>query len=322
MVDGCLVEIRPATIALGDEKIVSHKVHTTHVHQYGKNVTIMRNVTIIHATDGSVGLCFLRPNKTTNGPFEVTELVLNGTAERNCGVQVGDTILAVNGRDISCLSAADVALLVCGQPATALELAILTSNTGKTHTKIPTLEDKKKAAIDQTRKEAEADAKTLKKVAQEEADKIRKEAVASAETLKKSAQEEARQLQEETDKTRKEAETEAKILKKMAQEEAEKTLKESAMSAEALKKANSHTESCAEHHDVKSWGVDQVFFELCKFPTEGVQSGEVDGESLVKLYQDPDAESLFTTPAPDGLGFNKLMFKGRLQKEMEKLVSK
>ena len=140
--------------------------------------------------------------------------------------------------------------------------------------------------------------------------------------MKKSAQEEARQLQEETDKTRKEAETEAKILKKMAQEEAEKTLKEAEASAEALKKANSHTESCAEHHDVKSWGVDQVFFELCKFPTEGVQSGEVDSESLVKLYQDPDAESLFTTPAADGLGFNKLMFKGRLQKEMEKLVSK
>ena len=142
--------------------------------------------------------------------------------------------------------------------------------------------------------------------------------------MKKSAQEEARQLQEETDKTRKEAEAEAKILKKMAQEEAEKTLKEAEASAEALKKANSHTESCAEHHDVKSWGVDQViaFFERCKFPTEGVQAGEVDGESLVKLYQDPDAESLFTTPAPDGLGFNKLMFKGRLQKEMEKFVSK
>jgi transcriptional regulator with XRE-family HTH domain len=95
-------------------------------------------------------------------------------------------------------------------------------------------------------------------------------------------------------------------------------------SAEALKTANSHTESCAEHHDVKSWGVEQViaFFEGCKFPTEGVQAGEVDGESLVNLYQDPDAERLFTTPAPDGLGFNKVMFKGKFKKEMEKLVSK
>jgi serine/threonine protein kinase len=95
-------------------------------------------------------------------------------------------------------------------------------------------------------------------------------------------------------------------------------------SADALKTANSHTESCAEPHDVKSWGVEQViaFFERCKFPTEGVQAGEVDGESLVNLYQDPDAEILFTTPAPDGLGFNKVMFKGKFKKEMEKLVSK
>jgi len=84
------------------------------------------------------------------------------------------------------------------------------------------------------------------------------------------------------------------------------------------------SESNTEHSDVRSWGVEQVlaFFERCKFPTEGVQSGEVDGESLVNLYQEPDAESLFTAPAPNGLGFNKLMFKGRFKKEMEKLVAK
>jgi hypothetical protein len=46
----------------------------------------------------------------------------------------------------------------------------------------------------------------------------------------------------------------------------------------------------------------------------------VNGESLVNLYADPDAESLFTAPAPDGLGFNKLMFKGRLKTEMQKLL--
>jgi hypothetical protein len=44
----------------------------------------------------------------------------------------------VSGRDISSLSAADVALLVRGQPATALELAILTSNTGRLHDTLPT----------------------------------------------------------------------------------------------------------------------------------------------------------------------------------------
>ena len=50
--------------------------------------------------------------------------------------------------------------------------------------------------------------------------------------------------------------------------------------------------------------------------------GDITGESLVNLYQDPDAESLFTSPAPDRLGFNKLMFKDRFKKEMEKLVAK
>ena len=41
----------------------------------------------------------------------------------------------------------------------------------------------------------------------------------------------------------------------------------------------------------------------------------------MNLYQNPDAESLFTAPSPDGLVFNKLMFKGRFKKEMEKLVA-
>ena len=83
------------------------------------------------------------------------------------------------------------------------------------------------------------------------------------------------------------------------------------------------TESAAEPDSIESWGVEQVlaFFERCKFPTEGIQAGEVDGQSLVNLYQDPDAESLFMAPAPDGLGFNKLMFKGRFKKEMDKLVA-
>ena len=94
---------------------------------------------------------------------------------------------------------------------------------------------------------------------------------------------------------------------------------------DSLSACSSAVTECNTVHDhVRSWGVEQVlaFFERCKFPTEGVLSGEVDGESLVNLYQDPDAESLFTVPAPDGLGFNKLMFKGRFKKEMEKLVAK
>jgi len=84
------------------------------------------------------------------------------------------------------------------------------------------------------------------------------------------------------------------------------------------------TELCeAEPAGIESWGVEQVleFFERCKFPTEGIRAGQVDGGSLLELYQDADAQSLFMAPAPDGLGFNKLMFKGRFKKEMDKLVA-
>jgi len=69
---------------------------------------------------------------------------------------------------------------------------------------------------------------------------------------------------------------------------------------------------------VKGWSVDQVlgFFESCKFPTAGVSAGQVDGNTLVSLWEDSDVEAIFTAPAPDGLGFNKLMFRGRLKREM------
>ena len=73
---------------------------------------------------------------------------------------------------------------------------------------------------------------------------------------------------------------------------------------------------------IESWRVEEVlaFFKQYNFPTEGIKAGEVDGKSLVNLYQDSDAESLFMAPAPDGLGFNKLMFKGRFKKEIDILM--
>ena len=84
------------------------------------------------------------------------------------------------------------------------------------------------------------------------------------------------------------------------------------------------TESAAEPEGIETWGVEKVlaFFERCNFPPEGTQAGIVDGASLLALYQDPDADSLFMGPTPDGFGFNKLMFKGRFKKEMERLVAK
>ena len=72
---------------------------------------------------------------------------------------------------------------------------------------------------------------------------------------------------------------------------------------------------------VEQWDVDQVlsFFEQCKFPTAGVVEGQVDGKTLLSLYQDKDAEAIFTTKTPEGMGFNRLLFRGRFKKEMTNL---
>jgi hypothetical protein len=72
---------------------------------------------------------------------------------------------------------------------------------------------------------------------------------------------------------------------------------------------------------VEQWGVEQVlsFFEQCNFPTAGVMAGEVDGRTLLRLFQDDDAEAIFTASAPEGMGFNRLLFKGRFKKEMANL---
>jgi hypothetical protein len=101
-------------------------------------------------------------------------------------------------------------------------------------------------------------------------------------------------------------------------DEAESVVHEVAVSAKA-------------HHGLANWSKEEVlsFFEHCKFPTAGIEVGEVDGGSLLNLYRAytdatnahtaKDAEELFTTPAPEGLGLNKLMFRGRFKSEMAKL---
>jgi hypothetical protein len=72
---------------------------------------------------------------------------------------------------------------------------------------------------------------------------------------------------------------------------------------------------------VEQWGVEQVlsFFEQCKFPTAGVMAGQVDGMTLLSLFQDDDAEAIFTAPAPAGMGFNRILFKSRFKREMANL---
>jgi len=74
---------------------------------------------------------------------------------------------------------------------------------------------------------------------------------------------------------------------------------------------------------VHAWDVDQVLamFERHKFPAEGVRQGQVDGATLVSLWREGDAEGLFTAAPPDGLGFGKLLFRGRFTTEMRKLLA-
>jgi len=57
-------------------------------------------------------------------------------------------------------------------------------------------------------------------------------------------------------------------------------------------------------------------FRRFKFPTEYIVANVINGQALMDLYEDADAETLFTAPAPRGLGFNKILFRGRFKNEM------
>jgi len=75
---------------------------------------------------------------------------------------------------------------------------------------------------------------------------------------------------------------------------------------------------------IVSWSKEDVliFFQRCNFPTEGVETGELDGSALLELLNADDAEVLFTEPVPDGLGFNKVLFRGRFQSEIRSAMAK
>jgi len=73
---------------------------------------------------------------------------------------------------------------------------------------------------------------------------------------------------------------------------------------------------------LQQWTVKQVFnfFEKCSFPTEGVLNGQVDGKTLLMMYEADAAESVFTKPVDDGgMGFTLLMFRFRFAMEMRAL---
>jgi hypothetical protein len=71
--------------------------------------------------------------------------------------------------------------------------------------------------------------------------------------------------------------------------------------------------------DVLLWdetGVEH-FFARCNFPTKGLRDNQVDGGALVALFQDEEREKNFCSSVEEGgLGFTKLLFKGRFKKEM------
>ena len=70
------------------------------------------------------------------------------------------------------------------------------------------------------------------------------------------------------------------------------------------------------------WDVHDVYimFRRFKFPTEYIVANVINGPALMDLYADADAETLFTAPAPRGLGFNKILFRGRFKNEMALLA--
>ena len=72
---------------------------------------------------------------------------------------------------------------------------------------------------------------------------------------------------------------------------------------------------------ISSWTVEQVeqLFVRLNFPTVGIVENQVDGGSLGILCADPDAEAMFCLPAPEGMGFPPILFKGRFKKEMAQL---
>jgi len=59
------------------------------------------------------------------------------------------------------------------------------------------------------------------------------------------------------------------------------------------------------------WDVEDVarFFEEHGFPTAGVGLGQIDGATLLSLWDDPEAGDVFTAAVPDGLGFEDDVFK-------------
>lgn len=91
--------------------------------------SISSTVTIVRASNGSIGLHFCRPHNATSGPFEVIRLEPNGAAEKSGVVKPGDFFNVVNGHNVSTLDDAEVSKLIRGSPWTPLKLRLCSANT-------------------------------------------------------------------------------------------------------------------------------------------------------------------------------------------------
>jgi len=76
--------------------------------------------------------------------------------------------------------------------------------------------------------------------------------------------------------------------------------------ASAEKQESAHAARAAAY-----WDVEDVarFFEEHGFPTAGVGLGQIDGATLLSLWDDPESADVFTAAVPDGLGFEDDVFK-------------
>jgi hypothetical protein len=147
--------------------------------------------------------------------------------------------------------------------------------------------------------------------AREEAERITREAAAEAERMRVDARLEAQQIVDDAHRAAQQVQTRAR---ETAEEE----------EAGAQEPLSTVSTKRSQARKVEDWSMQDVlaFFERFSFPTEGVVQGCVDGKTLLFLLNDEkNALANFTDPVPDGMGFSKLLFRGKFKMELNQALS-
>ena len=147
--------------------------------------------------------------------------------------------------------------------------------------------------------------------AREEAERITREAAAEAERMRVDARLEAQQIVDDAHRAAQQVQTRAR---ETAEEE----------EAGAQEPLSTVSTKRSQARKVEDWSIQDVlaFFERFSFPTEGVVQGCVDGKTLLFLLNDEkNALANFTDPVPDGMGFSKLLFRGKFKMELNQALS-